>query len=246
MLDIGKVAAFPALFTMKVVYYPTFSPLALGTIIDRDRRHKFPPQIVTRSIALEMKKSSEGRDEIFPGDPRFAPVRAVISRWAEIFQRAKTVSLPKRIFARCANNWRVLVAIGDALGYGATLRAAAIAVEAANFDPEVRLYEDLYQVFEQRQADGLWTSEIVQVLSEIEDGPWASLTNDVLYDMLYRKGIDKKTVWKTSADGTRRSNKGFYRWQFEPVWRELFGHTETQSSKIIHLPRHKRGTQEAQ
>src|SRR5262245_23371545 len=111
-----------------------------------------------------MEKSPEGRDEIFPDDPRFAPVRAVISRWAETFQRPKTISLPQGIVARCANNWRVLVAIGDALGYGATLRAAAVAVEAANFDPGIRLYQDVLWIFEQRQVDRLWTSELVQAL----------------------------------------------------------------------------------
>jgi len=235
----------PRVINGEVVYFPTFAPLALGTIVDRKRQHRFPPQVLTRSIVLEMEKSPEGRDEIFPNDPRFAPVRAVIFRWAETFQPPKMVKLPQGIVARCANNWRVLAAVADSLGYGATLRAAAIAVEAAGFDPEIRLYEDIYRVFEQRQTDSLWTVELVQALSEIEDAPWASLTNDMLYDKLYRKGIEKRTVWKINAAGGRRSNKGFYRAQFEKVWRELLGHTEAQSSKIIRLPRHKRGTGEA-
>src|SRR5262249_45052326 len=115
------------------------------------------------------------------------------------------------------------------------------------FDPELRLYEDLYQVFERRQESALWVSEILQALAEIEDGPWASLTNDVLYSMLWRKGIERRSVWKTSADGTRRSNKGFYRRQFELVWRELgYEAQQAQSSKIIRLPRHKPGTGGAQ
>src|SRR5262249_28645941 len=129
----------PRVVDREVVWYPTFAPLALGLILDRDRRDTFPPQIATRSIILEMKKNPEGLDEIFPGDPRFVPVRAVIARWAETFQRPKTVSLPKGIVGRCANNWRVLAAIADNLGYGATLRAAAVAIEAANFDPEIQL-----------------------------------------------------------------------------------------------------------
>src|SRR5262249_21708641 len=180
--------------------FPTNSPFALGTIVDRKRRDNFPSEILNRSIACEMKKSAEGEDEIFPGDPRFVPVRAVNARWAEGFQTPsdlKMVRLPRGIVARAANNWRVLAAIADALGYGATLRAAAVAIEAENFDPELRLYEDLYQVFEQRpQESGLWIDDIIQALGDIEDGPWSLLTRDLLYDLLYRRGIEKRNVWK--------------------------------------------------
>ena len=160
----------PRVDNKEVVYFPTFAPLALGTVIDRARQHRFPEQIVTRSIASEMKQHPEGRDEIFPGDPRFVPVRAVISRWAPTFQRPKTIRLPKGVVMRCSNNWYALTAIGDALGYGATLRAAAIAVETANFDLATKLDEDLYEVFKQQQADGLWTHEIVQAT---RNGAWA-------------------------------------------------------------------------
>jgi hypothetical protein len=238
----GKV---PRVVNHEVVFYPAFAPLALATVIGPGRQEKFPLQIASRSIALQLVKSFEGRDDIFPDDPRFAPVRAVLFRWAKTFQRPKTISLPKELRGRCGDNWRVLIAIGDALGYGATLRAAAVAVEEASFDPEIRFYEDTYIVFEQLQTDRLWTSELVQALSEMEHGLWAALTNDALYARFYRKGIDYRTVWKIGADGKRRSNKGFHRWQFEPVWRDLLGHAETQSSKIIRLPRHKRGTGEA-
>src|SRR5262249_47179168 len=39
-------------------FFPTYAPLALGLIVDRDRQHRFPPQILTRSIVLEMRKSA--------------------------------------------------------------------------------------------------------------------------------------------------------------------------------------------
>jgi hypothetical protein len=230
-----------------VILFPTNSPLALGTIVDRKRRDNFPSQILNRSIACEMKKSAEGEDEIFPGDPRFVPVRAVNARWAEGFQAPsdlKMVRLPRGIVARGANNWRVLAAIADALGYGATLRAAAVTVDAENFDPELRFYEDLHGVFGQRpQESGLWVIDIMQALAEIEDGPWGSLTRDMLYDLLYRRGIEARNVWKVLTDGKRRSNKGIYRKQLEPVWCELGYETQqAQSSKIIRLPRHNLGT----
>jgi hypothetical protein len=234
-------------FRDDVIPFPTNSPLAVGTIVPRNRRDNFPSQILNRSIACEMKKSAEGEDEIFPGDPRFIPVRAVNAGWAQGFQappNPRMILLPKGIVTRCANNWRPLAAIADALGYGATLRAAAVAIEATNFDPELRFYEDLYQIFgRRRQESGLWISEIMQALAEIEDGPWGSLTRDRFYDLLYRRGIEKRNVWKV-VDGKRRSNGGIYYKQLEPVWRELgFEAQQAQSSKIIQLPRHKSGTE---
>src|SRR5262249_39730016 len=138
----------------------------------------------------------------------------------------------------------VLAAIADAFGYGATLRAAAVAIEAENFDPELRLYDDLYEVFKQQpQESGLWLSDIIQALGDIEDGLWASLTRDRVKDFFYQRHIEPRNVWKVFADGKRRSNKGIYRKQLEPVWRELgYQAQQAQSSKIIRLPRHKAGT----
>jgi hypothetical protein len=233
----------PRVINHEVVWYPTFAPLALGLILDRYLRKIFlseVTQVLTRSIVCEMKQSNEALDEIFPGDPRFAPARAVNARWAETFRRPKTpISLPPRIRARCANNYYALAAVADSLGYGATVRAAAVAIEAAGFDPEIQLYQDIHLVFQQRQVDRLWTDELVQSLKEISD-MWASLTNSALYDQLWKKSIEYRTVWKVSADGSRKSSNGFLREQFEPVWRELgIEHTDTQSRKIIQIAAHR-------
>jgi hypothetical protein len=230
----------------KIVEYPTFAPLALGLLLDRYFREMFlsqVTQVLTRSIVCEMQKSNAGLDQIKPGDPRFVPVRVVIARWAETFRRPEIpVSLPQGLFARCATNYQALAEVADSLGYGATLRAAAVAIEAANFDPEIQLYQDIFLAFERPQVDRFWINELVQALKEINDR-WAALTNSALYEQLWKRGIEYRTVWKTSASGERRSNKGFMRSQFEPVWRELLGHGETHSNKIIRLPRHKRGTE---
>jgi hypothetical protein len=253
VIDAGhqQGAPIPRVINHKVVWYPTFAPLALGLVLDRRLREKFLreiTQVLTRSIACEMKQSNERARKIFPGDPRFAPVRVVNARWAATFRRPETlINLPREIIvARQGDNYEALAAVADSLGYGATLRAAAVAIEAENFDPEIQLYQDIYLVFERLQVDQLWTSELVQTLKEINDR-WASLTNNALYDQLWKKNIEYRTIWKLGANGKRQSsNKGFVRQQFEPVWREFgIGHSEAQSSKIIRLPRHKRGTGEA-
>jgi hypothetical protein len=209
-------------------------------IIDAGHRQGAPiPRVLDHKVVLYPRF-----DDIVPGDPRFVPVRAVIARWAETFQRPKTsISLPPRIRARCANNYYALAAVADSLGYGATLRAAAVAIEAAGFDPEIQLYQDIHLAFEQQQVDRLWADELVQSLKEIGD-MWALLTNSVLYDQLWKRGIEYRTVWKVSVDGSRKSGNGFYCKQFEAVWHELLGieHTDTQSRKITQIAAHKRHT----
>jgi len=236
----------PRVIKHENVWFPTFAPLALGTIVDRERLYKFPGQILTRSIVFEMRQHPEGQDQVFPNDSRFAPVRAVAARWAETFQRPKVVNLPKGIMMRRGDNWRVLIAIGDALGYGATLRAAAVAVEAANFDPQLRIYEDLHGIFKQRQEAGLWEDDILQALADIEHGFWSSLTKATFRDLLYPEGIERRTVWKDVGGGKRKSNKGYRYEQFEPVWRKLgYEAQQAQSGKIIKLVGHKAGTGEA-
>ena len=235
----------PRLVKGEVVRFPTYSPLVLGLVIARRYRDKFPPQVVERAISLEMRRSFEGRDNIFPNDPRFVPVRAIISRFAETFRclNPETVSLPVGVAPWRVCNWRALAAIADALGYGATLRTAAVSIEAASLDPKTGLYEEIFRIYEQGRINGLWTKEVRRALNEVEGGPWGSLTNSGLYDLLYPDRIGPKTIWKTDASGKRRSNNGFSGKQFESVWRELgLGHTETQSSRIIRLPRHKADT----
>jgi hypothetical protein len=253
VIDAGHRQGFPIPRVEKngeIRFYPTFAPLAFGLVLDRYLREKFSrqvTQVLTRSIACEMQQSNDGVDNIFPGDPRFVLARAVIARFAETFRcpPPTSIRLPPGIFARCANNYFALAAVADALGYGATLRAAAVAIEAANFDPRVGLYEKIHELFERQQASGLWAKEIVQALREVEGGPWGSLTTGTLYDLLWPDGIEPKTVWKKTADGTRQSNNGFTDQQFEPVWRKLaIRDTETQPSKIIRLPRHKRDTED--
>jgi Protein of unknown function (DUF3631) len=249
VIDAGhrQGAPIPRVFRDDVIWYPTFAPLSLGLVLNRDLREKFlsqVTQVLNRSIVCEMKQSHEGRDDIFPGDPRFAPVRAVSAGWAESFKRPVTpIILPPGFVARRDSNYSPLAAVADSLGYGATLRAAAVAIEAANFDPEIRLYQDIYLVFERLRIDRLWTSDLVQALKEINDA-WASLTNSALYELLWKRGIEYRSVWIDGAGRERRSNKGFLCQQFEPVWRELglLGHVGAQSSKIIRLPRHKRDT----
>jgi hypothetical protein len=218
-----------------------FCPIALAAVATKKR---FPPQVLSRSIAIEMEKHSEGRDEVLPDDPQFIGARALISEWASKFERPEVCKVP--FVGRDANNWQPLIEIGQVFGYGATAHAAALAIHRPSDDPVIRVFFDIRRVFEQHGIDRIWWNELLSALDQLPDAHWDEflgleenekphkLTHAELYSLLRTKRIKSRSVRKG-----RETNKGFLREQFEPVWHELFGDTPAQHSKIIRLPWHK-------
>jgi hypothetical protein len=177
-------------------------------------------------------------------------LRSLLSEWAGSFTRPENFKIASRILTgRIANNWRPLLEIAETLGYGATALAVAEAIERATGNPIVELFWDLHRIFEPPGIDRFWTEELLEALHQLEGSPWDEfqgingnqpphkLTKAELYAMLHAKHIWSRGVWK-GVGKQRRYHKGFYKWQFEPVWRDLFPDTPTQMSKIIRLPRH--------
>jgi hypothetical protein len=72
----------------EVVEFFVFAPLMLMGV----REKRFPPQLLSRSINIHMERHRDGSDEVDPDDFKFAPVRAVLSQWANRFQRPESVS----------------------------------------------------------------------------------------------------------------------------------------------------------
>jgi hypothetical protein len=229
----------------KPVEFPCFGPLALAGVAE----FRFPPQLVSRAIKIDMEKSPEGKDQLWPNDARFRAARALISEWAATFKRPENCRVP--FIGRAGDNFRVLIEIAETLGYGETARAAALAIHQPSDDPVVRLLFDIRTIFEQRAIDRIWTSELLRALYELENAKWDEfwglkgdkdphkLHKGELYRLLRTKKIQSRTVWKIGVGG-RKSANGFLREQFEAVWRQLFPDTPTQSSKIIALPRHRK------
>jgi Protein of unknown function (DUF3631) len=242
----------------EVVEFPCFAPLMIMAV----RQQPFAPQLLSRSIVLHMEKhDEEGRDEIRPDDPRFAPIRAALSHWAGGFQRPESCELPRELVGRAADNWRPLIEIGSTLGYPATARAVALAMHRPAKDPVTLLFWDTRRVFELPghvgyatdelgRVTGLWTEDLLMALHQLPDAHWDEFGLDEglaprklgrkdLLRLLHIKHVRTRDVWKRIGD-KRVSRKGFYRKDLEPAWRTLFGDTPTQPSKIIALPRHSR------
>jgi hypothetical protein len=240
----------------EVVEFPCFAPLMLMAV----RQQPFAPQLLSRSILIHMEKHAEGQDEIRSDDPRFAPVRAALLHWSADFQRPENCELPRELVGReGADNWRPLIEIADTLGYSATARAVALAMQQPAKDPVMLLLWDIRRVFElpghagyatdeRGRATGLWTEDLLTALHRLSDAHWDEYGLDEgvaprkfgrkdLLRLLHIKHVRTRDVWKR-IDGKRVSRKGFYRKDLEPVWHALFGDTPTQPSKIIPLPRH--------
>jgi Protein of unknown function (DUF3631) len=230
----------------EVIKFPVFAPLMMIGV----REKKFPPQLLSRSISIHMERHRDGSDEIDPDDPKFEPVCAVLSRWAGEFQRPEKCELPRGLVGReGVDNWRCLIEIADTLGYSATVRAVASAMHQPAANPVVRLLRDIRRVFEVCAVAGLWTEDLLTALHQLPDARWdeygldegmapRKLDRKDLLTMLRTKGIRTRDVWKRINGGERTSRKGFYRKDFEPMWRQLFGDIPTQPNKIIELPRH--------
>jgi Protein of unknown function (DUF3631) len=232
----------------EVVEFSVFAPLALALVAGK----RLPPQLLSRTIILDMKRHPEGRDELMPEDPSLSVVRWAIAQWATDFRRLQNVQVP--LLGRATNNWRPLIEIANSLGYGATARAIALRLNRHNVEQEIVLLADIRRIFEQRGIDRIWTDELLLALHQLDDAPWDEfwglddnedphkLRKGDLYRLLRRKGIRSRSV-QCARGEHRESRKGFLREEFEPVWSELFG-TSAHPSKIIRLTRHKGGTDE--
>jgi hypothetical protein len=232
------------------VDFPCFCPLALALYSKPQDRRPIPDQVLSRAIVCDMVRNVEGRDELWPDDPRFSALRGLISEWAATFKRPENFKINSRILiGRSINNWWSLLEIAETLGYSGTGVAVAEAIERATANPIIELFWDLLKLFDQPGVDRFWTGELLEALHRLEGSHWDEflgidsnlpphkLTKAELYAMFRTKRIRSAGIWKV-VHGRRQYAKGFYKHQFEPVWANLFPDTPTQLSKIIALPRH--------
>jgi Protein of unknown function (DUF3631) len=227
----------------KVKSFPPQCALALAGVWTK----AYPRQMVRRSIIIDCEKHPEQQN-----DERLdlSVVRAAIAEFAGMFRRPEKISLPEKLRGGEANNWRPLIAIADALGFGATARAVAVVLQQAEVNPVDRVFRDLHRVFEAMGSEALWRDEILSMLHRIEGSHWDEyeglegelsphpLTAADLRRLLRAKRTRMRTVWKRDGN-TREDNKGLYRSQLEPVWQAM-GIVPTPSAKIVRLPRSKR------
>ena len=143
-----------------------------------------PDTLDDRSIRIRMKRRAPGesverlrRDRI----RQFEYLKSKAARWAsDNLELLGTLdpSIPDLGNDRAADNWRPLIAIGDAAGsrWGEIARRAAVELSRFEVDDEdtwrILLLEDLRALFSERRVDTLPSKDIVEFLTTLDDRPW--------------------------------------------------------------------------
>jgi hypothetical protein len=231
-----------------VQIFPIFGAMAFAAI------GMMPLPLMHRSVVIEMVRAT-GELERFDADDLMAmmelnSVFSGIARWARDTTFAGNPTLPKILRNRPADNWRVLIAIGDACGkeWGKFAREAALALtkDRPDEDPGVRLLTDIRDIFNQLKVDRIASSALIETLIAIEDGVWSEwrglrddqqprrLTQGELARVLSPFRIKSRTVWKLGSRNVRgKSSRGYFKEQFTEAWRAYCpSDTPTHKSKI--------------
>jgi hypothetical protein len=210
--------------------FPTFCPKAIGMI-----GRKLPAATLGRCISIELRrrKSSE-LIEKFHGtdDPGLAELRSRLARWAADSTealRGVAPPMPEALGDRCADNWRLQLAIADLCGadWGDKARLAALAIEGKsdNRTIGVRLLADISRIFDQDGGDCILSAVLVAKLCEDQEGPWVEfsrgkpLTQAKLARLLGPYGIITETVHPPGV----AHGKGYKLVRFEDAFERYLG-----------------------
>ena len=212
----------------------TFSPLAVAAIGSLP----LPLPLLSRSIKIDMQRSDGVNnlrrldDANATGDLDLAYRHAFM--WARAAQLNPDPEMPAGIRNRAADNWRVLVAIGDSFGpnWGAAARDAAVALLHGDSDEDigVMLLSDIRNIFDDLGLDRIHSHELLRHLVDLEDAGWGefyglkgnqaprALSGAQLKSILKPLKIQTRSIWPVGPrDGSksRKSRKGYLRIQFE-------------------------------
>jgi len=204
---------------LRPMQFSTWCPVAIALI------GKLPPTLHDRSILIAMRRKTRiERVELFQSDRVIQdadPLRRAAARWAadyiEALRQAHPV-MPDALLNRSADIWRPLLAIADLAGgdWPDLARKAAISM-SGDRDEEgerIRLLADIRSIFTSREAQSLFSEDLVSDLAEMEDRKWAEwkngkpMTKNQLARNLDPFGIKPESVWigKDSKKGYQLSS----------------------------------------
>ena len=142
---------------------------------------KLPNTIVSRSITLEMQRMKAGEKVALLRADRLdhlKPLCRKLALWAadNASRLSDDPALPEQLRGRNADNWRILVAIANAVGgdWPERARQAAVVLSAGEDSQAASelLLHDVSSLFEEHEADRLPTTEILQALNRLDTRPW--------------------------------------------------------------------------
>jgi hypothetical protein len=225
-----------------------FAPLAVAAI------GTLPFPLLRRSITINMQRPTADQklQRIDDTSPEWVASRHQIEIWARRCSLAPDPVIPPQLRNRAGDNWRVLLAIADDLGYGEAARAAAVKLSANRvyIEPGVALLGDVLLVFQEKGVDRLTSKDLVAGLLGLNDGDWNEwcgpkedqtphrLTQSELAAMLRPFHIRPRTIWPKGSRSGSRSSRGYTKASFQRAWDSYCrDDTPTQPSRIIPLDR---------
>ncbi len=203
---------------------------------------KLAETIMSRSIEMPMRRKlkSEAVERLRTRNKSdFDHIAAKLARFSIDYGSAIGAArpdTPQTLGDRAADNWEPLFAIADLAGEGWPERArhAAVTIAVSATKTLSRSQEMLHSVreaFDRDRADKLTRDELLARILEDEEGPWATWVRG--HPMTARQMLSKIEEYDIKisiikVDG--KSQRGFYRRQFEDAWARYLDGTEPETA----------------
>jgi putative DNA primase/helicase len=189
---------------------------------------RLPGTLADRSISIALqRRRAEEMIEPFRADRtgHLDTLARRAMRWAldNIDQvRASDPEMPAGLFNRAADNWRPLLAIADAAGWGERAREACAELAGTLDDTQsagVLALADVRDVFTMRKVDRMFSADLVEALVAIEGRQWAEWKNG---RPITKNGLARLLrVFRIAPESVRveeRTGKGYLRERFVEAW----------------------------
>jgi len=150
--------------------------------------------------------------------------------------------LPDELGDRAADVWEPLLAIADRAGgeWPKRARQAALVLSAKQASEDdslgVRLLGDTRVVFLQRDADRIFTEELLNALAQIDDAPWGDwygkrISSRKLAQLLKPYGIRPKTIRIGEV-----TKSGYERGWFADAWSRYLPESDDAGEELQPVP----------
>jgi hypothetical protein len=228
--------------------YSTFAPMAIASI------GALPLPLMHRSVVVHMARATRKERQLHDVDPAIDAAHTLSMTWAREAELDPDPELPRQLSNRVADNWRVLVSVGDSVSpeWGRRARHAAIEFARTHHDEDaaVILLNDIRTVFDALGVDRIFSATLVEELVGIDDSLWSDwrglhddrqprkLSQGELARLLALFRIRPRSVW-IREHNKRHGQKGYWRADFESVWAQYCepAGTPAQTSGISKLRR---------
>jgi Protein of unknown function (DUF3631) len=229
--------------------FEVFGPKALAGLGD------LPPTLSSRCLRVELKRRrlDEPIEDFFPEDVagQARRLRSELKRWAASEYGNLKGSRPVRIDGlrdRTNEVWRPLLAIAELAGekWTAAARRSALALATSqSHEPTIAvlLLSDIRDVFADKKAERIATSDLILALAQFSESPWAEWWLDPKGELPVR-GAPRKLAQLLRPYGIRTNHtvrngkrvaKGYRREDFVDAWERFLPHRVERSHQLHQL-----------